>query len=115
MSPRLFVESLGGVTVVSFADAELIADDVLEETSAQLNDLAGTVGPSGVVLNFRGVRLMSSTMLAVLLKFSRKLASAGYRLRLCGIDPSLMTAFKITRFDRIFDIYDDESKALESA
>ena len=113
-SPRLLMETIHGITVASFADAELLTEDVIHEVGEQLQELAGGLGQADVLLNFRGVRLMSSTMLGVLFKFARRIAAAGGRLKLCGIAPDLLAAFKITRFDRLFEIHDEESTALDS-
>jgi len=113
-SPRVLVETIHGITVASFADAEILTEEVIDEVYEQLRDLVEGLGPAGVLLNFREVRLMSSTMLAVLLKFARRVAAAGGRLKLCGLSSDLLQAFKITRFDRIFEIYDEESTALDS-
>ena len=102
------------MTVASFADAELTADQVIEEVSDQLNGLAENPGSSRVVLNFREVRFMSSSMLAVLLKFARKVTAAQGKVKLCCIAPNLMGSSRSCRFDRIFEIYDQESAALDS-
>jgi anti-sigma B factor antagonist len=111
-NPRLFVETVGGVTVVTLADAELVAEDVIAGVVEQLDTV--DVSSGRVVLNFRDVRLMSSTMLAVLLRFSRRVEAAGGKLKLCCIAPDLLTVFRITRFDRLFEIHAEESKALDS-
>jgi anti-sigma B factor antagonist len=111
-NPRLYVETVGGVTVITLADAELVAEDVIAGVVEQLE--AVDVSGGRVVLNFREVRLMSSTMLAVLLRFGRRVEAAGSRLKLCCIAPDLITVFRITRFDRLFEIHDEESKALDA-
>ncbi len=113
-SPRFFVETVGGVTVASFADAELVAEQVIEEVSGQLETLADNPGFERVVLNFREVRFMSSSMLGVLLKFSRKVKAVEGQLKLCCIAPHLREVFKITKFDRILDIFDEETAALDA-
>jgi anti-sigma B factor antagonist len=108
------VETIGGVTVASFADDEIVAEDVIHDVDEQLGELANGLASRDVLLNFREVRLMSSTMLAVLLKFSRRLAAVRGRVKLCCVDPSLREIFKITRFDRLFEIHDEEHLALDS-
>ena len=113
-SPRLLVETIHGITVASFADSEILTEEVIEEVSDQLQDLVDGIGSGDVLLNFREVRLMSSAMLAKLLKFGRRVSAAGGRLKLCGLAPDLLQAFKITRFDRLFEIHDEESAALDS-
>jgi anti-anti-sigma factor len=113
-SPRLLVETIHGITVASFADSEILTEDVIGDVSDQLQDLVEGLGPADVLLNFREVRLMSSAMLATLLRFGRRVTGAGGRLKLCGLAPDLLQAFKITRFDRLFEIYGEESAALDS-
>lgn len=112
--PRVYVETIDGVTVASFSDSEMVSEDVIHEVDEQLGELAGSLQSGDVLLNFREVRLMSSTMLAVLLKFSRKLAARRGKVKLCCLDPSLQEIFKITRFDRLFEIHDKEFVALDS-
>ncbi len=112
--PRVYVESIGGVTVATIAENELVAEEVIFELDEQLLELAEALPSSDVLLNFREVRLMSSTMLAVLLKFSRRIAAVRGRLKLCGVAPDLMEIFKITRFDRLFEIHQEEYLALDA-
>lgn len=113
LKPRVYMESVGGTTVVSFADTDLTSEAVIAEVGDQLRLIDGS-RLSQVVLSFRDVQLMSSTMLAVLLGFSRRVAAAGGRLKLSGIAPDLLVVFRITRFDRIFEIYPDDPSALDS-
>lgn len=108
------METIHGITVASFADAELLTEDVIQDLGEQLKDLVDGLGAADILLNFRDVRLMSSTMLAILFRFARRVSAAGGRLKLCGIAPDLMTAFRITRFDRLFEIYEEEATALDS-
>lgn len=114
VEPRVLVETIHGVTVASLTDAEILNEEVIGEVDEQLQELVGGLGRPDMLLNFREVRLMSSTVLAVLLKFARRVAAAGGRLKLCCIAPDLAQVFKITRFDRLFEIYDEESMALDS-
>jgi anti-sigma B factor antagonist len=113
ISPRLFVETVGGVNVITLADTEIIDETVIGELGEQL-DLIDGPGLSRVLINLGQVRLMSSTFLAVLLRIYRRVAAVEGQLKLCCIAPHLMTVFKITRFDRLFEIYDEESAALDS-
>jgi anti-sigma B factor antagonist len=114
MSPRLLIETVHGVTVASFTDPMLVSEEVFGDLDVQLSELIEGARPEKLLLNFREVRGMSSTMLAVLLKVTRKIAQAQGRLKLCCLAPDLQEIFKITRFDRIFQIYDEESQALDA-
>jgi len=112
--PRFLLETVGGVTVASFTDTELREQYDIEEVSEQLDNLADGLGLNKVVLNFREVHFMSSSMLGVLWKFAQKVKAAQGRLKLCCIAPHLRVVFKITQFDRRLEIYDEEAAALDS-
>jgi len=114
MTPRIYVETIGEVTVARIADAELVSEETIWQVSDQLGALVDGLAGSDLLVNFHEVRLMSSTMLAVLLKIARQVAKTGGRMKLCGIAPDLMDVFRITRFDRLFEIHDDEWFALHS-
>jgi len=114
VTPRVLVETIHGVTLVNLAEAELLDEEVINEVSEQLQGLLEGGNPDEYLLSFRDVRLMSSTMLGVLLKFARRTNALGGQVKLCCIAPDLAHVFRITRFDRLFEIYDEESSALDS-
>src|SRR5262249_17033435 len=92
-APRVLVETIHGITVATFADAEIPPEEVIDEVGDQLRALLGGIGPADILLNFGEVRLMSSAMLATLLKFARRVTATGGRLKLCGLAPDLLQAF----------------------
>jgi anti-sigma B factor antagonist len=113
-TPRVLIETVHGITVASFTDEAIVSEEVILEVGEQLVDLLDGARPERLVLNFREVRSMSSTMLAILLKVARKVGQFGGRLKLCCLAADLQEIFRITRFDRLFEIYDEESLALDS-
>lgn len=44
--------------------------------------------------------------------FSKKVYESDGSLRLCCIEPKIMKVFKITRLDKVFDIYATQEKAI---
>jgi anti-sigma B factor antagonist len=112
--PRLVVETVHGITVAGFMDEMLVSEEAIEAVSEQLAEIVDSARPAKMLLNFREVRCMSSSMLAVLLKLSRKMTALGAQLKLCGLAPDLYEIFKITRFDRIFEIHNEEWAALDT-
>ncbi|MHC5538305.1 STAS domain-containing protein [Singulisphaera rosea] len=113
-SPQLLVETVQGVMIASFTNTQLVSEEVLFEVESELIGLVDGSRPSSVLLNFREVRSMSSTMLAVLLKVSRRVSGIGGRLKICGLSPDLEPIFRITRFDRLFEVYPEEYLALDA-
>jgi anti-sigma B factor antagonist len=111
---RLLVENVQGVLVVTFADQFLIEEGLIHEVGDDLVKLVDKHRRANVLLNFREVQAMSSTMLAVLLKVARRVGNTQGRLKLCSISPDLVEIFRITRFDRMFEIYAEEVDALDA-
>jgi hypothetical protein len=71
--PALQVRGLNGFTVVDIQNAEsLFAGEDISDLSAQLHSLVET-GHIHLVLNFRGVRSMSSDVLGTLAGLHRRL------------------------------------------
>ena len=48
-----------------------------------------------------------------LVKLHRKIQATKGRLRLCGLRPVILDAFKVSQFDKIFEIFPDEASALK--
>jgi anti-sigma B factor antagonist len=110
--PRLFIEKIEGVIIVTLADAEILSEVEIAAVEEELRELLTWVDNSRVLLNFRDVRLMSSSMIAVLVTFARRLASKQGQLKLCSLSQAPREAFRVTRLDRRFEIHDDEGDAL---
>src|SRR4051794_4301632 len=102
---RLLVENVGGTTVASFSDDALLAEDVVRDIEDQFDVLWEGVRGGDLLVNFRGVRFVSSTMLAVLVKFARKAEKAGGHVKVCNLAPHLKDVFRVGRFDRFFQIF----------
>ena len=112
---HLLVETtIDGITVATFSDTELLDGTVISEVEEDLEELASGLGATSLLLNFGTVRLMSSGMLGVLLLFSRRFREIGGRLKLCCIAPDLREAFRIARYERLFEITSEELQALEA-
>jgi anti-sigma B factor antagonist len=112
---RLRVEkTIDGIAVAVFSDAELVDGRVIGEVEDALCEIAEGLGAASLLLNFERVRLMSTVMLGVLVRFSVRLAAIGGRLKLCCVAPNLQEIFRITRYDRFFETHADEMAALDS-
>jgi anti-sigma B factor antagonist len=110
----LVERTVDGVTVVSFADAELLDETVIREVEGELWEIAYGLGAVSLLLSFGRVRLMSSSLLGVLLLFARRFEEIGGRLKLCEIAPGLREVFRITRYEGLFEIHPDELRALDA-
>ena len=111
---RLRLETQGGVTIVSFADAVIVDDLVLNEVRDDLYGLVDAQKKPHLVLNLGNVRKYSTQLLGHLLGLKKKVMKAGGELRLCAIAPNLMDAVRILHLEKVFDIHEEEQDAVDS-
>jgi anti-sigma B factor antagonist len=112
---HISIKDTNGIAVVDFVNSQLMfATDVVEEIGAELNSLISDHRYSKIVLDFRNVQYVSSMMLAKLASLERHVETAKGKLKFCGLGPVLRDTFRIGHFERVFDIYDNTDKALQS-
>jgi anti-sigma B factor antagonist len=110
---RLRLQVIEPVAIVRFTASEiLVGDTVALELIGQLEDLVKAKGHARLLLNFEGVRYLSSEMLAALAGFGEEMDRRGGRVQFCGLDPLMRDLLRITHLDRLFDICVDEAEAL---
>lgn len=67
-----------------------------------------------ILINLEHLDYISSAGLRVLLAAAKRLRANEGQLRICGVKEMVKEIFEISGFDRIFDIYDTETDALEN-
>ena len=67
-----------------------------------------------LILDFSNVQFLSSAVLGLLIRISKRIYEREGQLRLCNINPKIYEIFKITRLNKIFDIYQDIESATEN-
>ena len=109
----LEVERRGGWRVARFAEASLMDVTLIEALHARILALVAE-GPVDVLLDFRGVEYVSSSMFGVLVAIREAVGKAGGRLVLCGLNDRLLRLLKLARLDAMFEIADDVDCAVAS-
>ena len=115
LTPRVQIQSekVGPVTVVRFKVDRLIADEDIIEFEEEMNRL--TTGPAPqILLDFKGLRQMSSSAIGKLLVLRRKIAEARGEFKLCRLSSEIREVFEITKLNQTFSIFDDESSAMNA-
>ena len=108
------VKYVNAVAVVSFGETmAMFEGDKVQAVGNELIDLVESRKDPKILLNLSNAHFVSSAMLAHLVKLHRKVQDAKGRLKLCGLRPVIMDAFKVSQFDRIFEIHPDEAMALK--
>jgi anti-anti-sigma factor len=91
----------------------MIEGEKVEALSKELFGLIESKKYKKILLNLYNAGYMSSAMLAQLVRLHRKLQETKGRVRLCCLRPPVMDAFKVSQFDRLFEIFPDEPSALK--
>jgi anti-sigma B factor antagonist len=110
----LSIKEIDGVAVISFLEtASMIEGDKVQALAKELFDTIETKKYTKVLLNLHNAGYMSSAMLAQLVRLHRKMQELKGKVRLCCLRPPVMDAFKVSQFDRLFELYPDEPAALK--
>lgn len=114
IQPRVSVEYLEGATVVAFTDEKILEDTDVRALRESIEAIIEQAGSLHLILDFRHVRFLSSAVLGLLIRISKRVHEQGGELRLCNIHPGIYEVFKITRLTNVFDIYEDVNSAMQS-
>jgi anti-anti-sigma factor len=108
-------QEIEDVLVVYFTDAKILDEARIQQIGKELMDMATSASQSKkMLLNFQGVQFMSSAMIGKLVLLNKKCKTDGVNLKLCQISPNVLEVFKITRLNKVFEIFADEEKAIKS-
>ncbi|UCE60700.1 MAG: STAS domain-containing protein [Phycisphaerales bacterium] len=113
-APHLSVSEFNGVKVVEFADRKILEELSIDEIGEELGKLVDDAGDVKVLLDFRNVEHLSSAALGMLIKLNKKIGDRGGKLKLSEITPQIYEVFKITRLNKLFEIYDTAGEAMTS-
>jgi len=114
LKPRVNVEYSEQATIVTFTDEKLLEERDIVELQESLMGVIEQVEKINLILDFSTVKFLSSAVLGLLIRVSKKVYERDGQLRLCNISPRIYEIFKITRLTKIFDIFPDRASALES-
>ncbi len=104
----------GNILLVYFTEARILDEATIQKIDDELNALMERTEQEHILLDFRCVRFMSSAMLGKLIRFHKKCKEFKVKLKMCSIAPEILEVFKMTRLNKVFEIYDDEEKARAS-
>lgn len=113
-NPKISVEYTEKVTIAVLTDEKILAEDDIQALENSLIPLVSQNPGINLIIDFSNVRFFSSSVLGLLIRVSKRINESDGRLKLCSIDSQIYEIFKITRLDTIFDICDDQQKAIRS-
>jgi len=114
VKPRISVEYAENATIVTFVDEKILEEMDIQSLQASVMSVIEEAERVNLILDFCNVRFFSSAVLGLLMRISKKVYEREGQLRLCNISPRIYEIFKITRLNKIFDIYENVKSATES-
>jgi len=114
IKPRISVEYTEKATIVTFVDEKILEEKDIAELGQSIQGVIEQGQRINLILDFSNVRFLSSAVLGLLIRISKKVYESDGQLKLCNINPRIYEIFKITRLTKVFDIYKDVQAALDS-
>ena len=94
------------MTIVTLVDEGILEEHQISRLKDAIEPVIEKNADQEMIINFAGVKFMSSSMLGLLVRIHKKVIELGGTLRLCNLDPSLLKVFEITQLNKVFNISD---------
>jgi anti-sigma B factor antagonist len=114
IKPRISVKYAENATIVTFVDERILEEMDIHALQESVMSVVEEAERVNLILDFCNVRFLSSAVLGLLMRISKKVYEQEGQLKLCNISPRIFEIFKITRLNRIFDIYENVESAAGS-
>jgi len=102
-----------GISVVRFVSEKIVDELEIQELGDELTSLIEKDKRAALLLNFDGVRFLSSAALGKLIKLDQLVKQHESKLKFSNIRSDVYEVFKITKLDTVFDIRETEADALD--
>lgn len=112
--PKLSIAERHGAHVVTFEDRKILEQIVINEIGKKLSEIVESEPNPKLVLDFQIVEHLSSAALGTLITLNKQVGEAEGQLALAGIQPQIFEVFKITRLNKLFNIYPTTEDALDA-
>jgi anti-sigma B factor antagonist len=109
---RLRFSLQGSVLVVEFADRDVLDEAAIRQINSDLVRQIEAAKVANVLICFRGVEHLSSAALGTLITVNSLVKKRGGQLRLSNIKGTILEVFRITKLDRLFQIFESTEQAL---
>lgn len=104
-------DSNEGILTVSFVPDKILDALMIQQIQGEMTTILETAAAENVLLDFRGVKYLSSAALGMLVRAYQKCKASKMNLKLCNLIPDICEIFKITGIDRMLDIQPDAEAA----
>lgn len=111
---RLIVHEEGDITKVEFVDRNILDEANIQQIGDEVSAIIERQNNPKLLISFENVEHLSSAALGTLITINNKVRQKGGQLRLSNIDRQIYEVFAITKLNKLFQIYDNNDKALAS-
>jgi anti-sigma B factor antagonist len=113
IKPGISVEYNGNATIMRFTDEKILEEKDIKALQDSIMSVIEQAARINLILDFANVRFLSSAVLGLLIRVSKRIYENDGQLGLCNISPKIYEIFKITRLTKTFDIYNSVESATE--
>ncbi len=113
IKPKINVDYTDQAVIIAFADEKILEERDIEALQQSIMPIIEQTERVNLILDFSNVRFLSSAVLGLLIRISKKVYERDGQLKLCNINTKIYEIFKITRLTKIFDIYSSKESAIE--
>jgi len=114
LKPPIIVKYTQNATIITFTGEKILEEKDIANLQQTIMPVIEQSEQMHFILDFQNVQFLSSAVLGLLLRISKKIYEKNSTLRMCSINGKIYEIFKITRLNKIFDIYDDLQSAQQS-
>jgi anti-sigma B factor antagonist len=114
IKPKISVEYIENATIVTFTDEKILEEKDIKALQESIMSVIEQSERINLILDFCNVQFLSSAVLGLLIRVSKRTYEREGQLKLCNINPKIHEIFKITRLTKVFDICKDIESATEN-
>jgi len=114
VKPNISVEYTDKATVIGFTDRKILEEQDIRSLQTSVMSVVEQGEGINLILDFGNVEFLSSSVLGLLIRISKRVVEHKGKLRLCCINPKIYEVFKITQLTKVFDIHKDVKSAAAS-
>lgn len=111
---RLRVKRDADITQVEFVDRNILDEANIQQIGEEINGLIEAEATPKLLISFSSVDHLSSAALGTLITINNKIKVKKGKLALANIDPQIYEVFKITKLDKLFNIFESTERAKAS-
>jgi anti-sigma B factor antagonist len=105
--PLLKFEIKGSITVGTIHNASMLDGLTVTDFGNEVIGYLGKNEGTNLLLNFKHVQYLSSAALTELIRINDAVVVGMGALKVCNVSKDIQKVFKITNFDKLFDIHEE--------